>query len=103
MTDMAPPTRRRCTRLPLTESRTWALLACAACFGLGSMFGATSLHSRPAQAAANGPALPFNMQARVGANIYLQTSAEYRACCLQIYKVAAERLEALVAAPHSDP
>ena len=40
------------------------------------------------------------MEARVGANIYLQTSAEYRACCLQVYQCAAQRLEALLHDEH---
>ncbi len=33
------------------------------------------------------------MQARLGANLYIQTAAEYRACCLQVYKTAEIRLE----------
>ena len=38
----------------------------------------------------------FPMEARLGANVYLQTSAEYRACCYQIYTCAALRLENLL-------
>ena len=44
---------------------------------------------------ANAPVFP--MQARLGANIYLQTSGEYRACCQMIYRSAADRLTAIVA------
>jgi acid phosphatase len=37
-------------------------------------------------------ALPFPMAARLGANLYVQDSAEYRACCQQIYFCAEQRL-----------
>ncbi len=33
------------------------------------------------------------MDNRLGANVWVQTSAEYRACCLQTYRLASERLE----------
>jgi 5'-nucleotidase (lipoprotein e(P4) family) len=44
---------------------------------------------------ANAPVFP--MQARLGANMYLQTSGEYRACCLTIFRSAGDRLAAIVA------
>lgn len=44
----------------------------------------------------HGNAPVFPMEARLGANIYLQTSGEYRACCLMIYRSAGERLAAIV-------
>jgi acid phosphatase len=47
------------------------------------------------------PANPFPIQATLGANIYLQTSAEYRACCLQIYKTAELRLASIL--EHAKP
>ena len=43
---------------------------------------------------ANAPVFP--MQARLGANLYLQTSGEYRACCQMIYRSAGNRLAAIV-------
>ena len=43
------------------------------------------------------------MQARLGANLYIQTAAEYRACCLQVYKTAEIRLEAIMTAAHPKP
>ena len=43
------------------------------------------------------------MQARLGANLYIQTSAEYRACCLQVYKTAEMRLDAIRAAANPKP
>src|SRR5262245_10673804 len=39
---------------------------------------------------------PFPMSPRIRANLYLQTSAEYRACCLQIYRCATDRLETIL-------
>jgi 5'-nucleotidase (lipoprotein e(P4) family) len=45
----------------------------------------------------HGNAPIFPMEARVGANLYLQTSGEYRACCLTIYRCAADRLAMIVA------
>ncbi len=44
---------------------------------------------------ANAPVFP--MEARLGANLYLQTSGEYRACCQMIYRIAGDRLAAIVA------
>ncbi len=38
----------------------------------------------------------FPMEARLGSNIWLQTSAEYRACCTQIYKLAGQRLNVIL-------
>jgi len=40
---------------------------------------------------------PFAMSMRIGSNLYLQTSPEYRALCYQTYKSAKLRLEAIVA------
>ncbi len=53
--------------------------------------GLTTLSADPPPAHAAGPGFP--MSARIGANIYLQTSAEYRACCRTIYTCAELRLE----------
>ena len=39
----------------------------------------------------------FPPAARLGANMYLQTSGEFRACCLTIYRCAGERLATIVA------
>jgi acid phosphatase len=67
----------------------------AACFLVGAIVGSQPLANLladppPAKAA---PAPVFPMSARVGCNLYLQTAAEYRACCLTIYKSAELRLE----------
>jgi 5'-nucleotidase (lipoprotein e(P4) family) len=46
---------------------------------------------------------PFKQEAPpfrgLDANLYMQTAAEYRACCLQVYNVAEARLRALSAEP----
>jgi 5'-nucleotidase (lipoprotein e(P4) family) len=71
------------------------LLACFACFLVGWL----SSHCAPPSVLAEptaprkGQGLPFPMSARMGGNIYLQTAAEYRACCYGIYKGAELRLE----------
>jgi 5'-nucleotidase (lipoprotein e(P4) family) len=39
---------------------------------------------------------PFPMEARLSANLYQQTAAEYQACCLTIYKSAQLRLETIL-------
>src|SRR5208282_2686687 len=52
---------------------------------------------------ASRPADLFTMQERLGANLYMQTAAEYRACCLQVYKTAEIRLAALLAAADPKP
>jgi acid phosphatase len=82
---------------------------CLACFGTGLFLGA----SRPALVGADQPAAakdnapkpapPFAMAARLGANLYLQTAAEYRACCLAIYQAAEARLAVLRALPAQLP
>ncbi len=41
---------------------------------------------------------PLTPQMRIGANLYLQTSAEYQAACLQTYNCASNRLNQLVEA-----
>jgi len=49
------------------------------------------------------PANPFSIQARLGANIYIQTAAEYRACCLQVYKTAEIRLDSILTTANPKP
>ncbi len=81
---------------PLT--RATVLLACSLCFLTGWLVrdrGPATLRADPTPPKTVA-ALPFPMAARVGANLYLQTAAEYRACCLGTYRCAEGRLEALV-------
>jgi acid phosphatase len=49
-----------------------------------------------ASALRKAPAPVLPMETRLAANVYLQTSGEYHACCLQIYRLAAQRLEGVV-------
>ena len=83
-------------------TRGQLLFLCAACFALGSLTGLrrpAGLLAEPV-AVPKAPAVPFPMMARLGGNLYLQQSAEYKACCWQIYKCAELRLQAsLDAAP----
>src|SRR5262245_39026681 len=73
------------------------LVACLVCFVLGSLWG-----QRESKVVVADPllpktaAIPFSMESRLGSNVYLQTAAEYRACCLQIYKSAEFRLETIL-------
>jgi len=69
----------------------------SACFAVGWLFGQGDPSIVRAQVHASAPAFP--MTARMGANIYLQRSAEFRACCYQIYKSAQVRLEAILCQP----
>lgn len=69
-----------------------------ACFLVGVLVGQqpmTSLLADPPAKVAP-PAPPFPMSARIACNMYLQTAAEYRACCLTIYKSAELRLEEML-------
>src|SRR5438876_5594641 len=70
------------------------VVAGAACFFAGILVGQqplTSLWADP-PVAKTAPAPAFPMAGRVGSNLYLQTAAEYRACCRTIYKGAELRL-----------
>jgi acid phosphatase len=81
-------------------TRVKLLFACSVCFLVGWLLGHgrwTSLQADPAPQK-KVDSLPFSMPARLGGNIYLQTSAEYRACCRGIYKCAELRLEAALKA-----
>lgn len=82
-------------------SKGAVLLTCLVCFVLGTFSGGLLLRGRPVEPTPRKeppPVLP--METRLSANVYLQTSGEYRACCLQIYKLAGQRLEGIV---HSIP
>ena len=74
-------------------TRTRVIVAVAAMGGLGLAFAAGSWVS--AQSPAAPPAFkqddPPNRA--LDANLYIQTSAEYRACCLQTYNLAGRRLK----------
>jgi acid phosphatase len=81
------------------------LVACVACFlggWLCSRQAPTWVQAEPMPPAkVQGPVFP--MSARLGGNIYLQTAAEYRACCLGIYKCAELRLETILQRANPKP
>jgi 5'-nucleotidase (lipoprotein e(P4) family) len=80
------------------------LVACLTCFFLGALWRnheAGAVLADPTPPTTVAPRLP--MRERIGANIYLQTAAEYRACCLQIYKCAELRLETVLATRRPKP
>ena len=85
--------------------RVKLIVACAACFFVGWLSGPRGPLTASADPLApkKAGAPVFSMQARLGANLYLQRSAEYRACCYGIYRSAALRLEALLQAAHPRP
>lgn len=79
-------------------TRAQLLIACSACFLIGWFSGGNDLLHVSAQVApANKVAAPtLTMPGRLGGNLYLQVSAEYRACCIQIYQLAGQRLESIL-------
>jgi acid phosphatase len=84
------------------------MAACACCFGTGLFLGSSrpgfvSADQPPAREAPAKEAPAFAMPARLGANLYMQTAAEYRACCLQTYQTAEARLDALLQAARPRP
>jgi acid phosphatase len=64
---------------------------------LGAVGARWALALAEAEPAPKKEAVAFPMEARLGANLWMENSAEYRACCLQIYRCAQTRLEALLA------
>ena len=80
------------------------MFPCFACLVAGLLFGSTGLEfASSRQPAEAKPTVPYSIRAKLGANLYIQTAAEYRACCLQVYKTAEMRLEAILAAENSRP
>src|SRR5262249_44546920 len=87
-------TRRDCMRRVTSAG---GLLACAACLVLGFFLGSLATAPRAGgQDTAPKPPATLPTGARLGADLYVQTAAEYRACCLQVYKCAELRLETLL-------
>ena len=73
----------------------WPYLICFI-LGVGASFVGFKITSVEALSAQQKEP-PFSMAWRLGSNFYMQTAAEYRACCLQIYQCAEMRLESLLA------
>ncbi len=67
------------------------------CFILGALTGPAVRRAISVdEAIARKLVPPFPMAWRMGSNLYMQTAAEYRACCLQIYKCAEQQLNAIL-------
>jgi 5'-nucleotidase (lipoprotein e(P4) family) len=80
-----------------TLSQRKLLFVCSTSLLIGWVAGTcglANLSAKPTVQKADVPA--FSMSARTGANIYLQTAAEYRACCCTVYESAEFRLEAML-------
>lgn len=84
----------------MTGQKLKSLTACLACLLAGWICGHSGIVPlraepatlvKPTPAREKNPAFP--MSARIGSNLYLQTSAEFQACCRQIYRCATERLK----------
>lgn len=74
----------------LLFSTTCALL-------IGIVVGQVGRTEFPAGAQSARQSSPFPMAMRTGGNLYLQTSAEYQAACLQVYRCAGDRLRKIMA------
>lgn len=72
------------------------LLVGGVCFVAGYIAATTQPHSaaEPLPPAKTAP--PFPLEARLGANLFQQTAAEYQACCLTIYRSAETRLATIL-------
>jgi 5'-nucleotidase (lipoprotein e(P4) family) len=79
------------------------LLLCVTSLAAGWILGHTQMPcaSLCQNAATQRPS--YGMREKLGASLYMQTAAEYRACCLQTYRLAALRLESLLAAKKPGP
>src|SRR5574341_1614541 len=87
--------RRFLTAKPLSV----IIIVAALCFILGALTGQSLRRVIFADAAiAQQQVPPFPMAWRMGSNLYMQTAAEYQACCLQIYECAERRLEGILQA-----
>ncbi len=64
-------------RLPHTPR---LILLCSGCLAMAFVVGSARFEAAPARQTKAAESLrPLSMQARLGANLYIQTSAEYRA------------------------
>lgn len=86
-------------------TRTQVLFLGAACLCVGWLIGQVRSKDRfvESEPARNVEAISFPMAARLGSNLYLQTAAEYRACCRGIYRAAETRLETILQLSNPKP
>jgi acid phosphatase len=74
-------------------SPVWAVPLAA---GIVIGWGAANFGGPPARADPTVPAALNPQESALGANLYMQTSAEYRACCTGVYQSAGDRLAAVL-------
>ncbi len=80
------------------------MLPCFASLVAGLFLGSTGLEfASSRQTSEVKLSVPYSIRAKLGADLYIQTAAEYRACCLQIYKSAELRLDAILGAANPKP
>jgi 5'-nucleotidase (lipoprotein e(P4) family) len=80
------------------------VLRCAMWLAAGLVLGSSAVQlAAPGPASCRPKAIPYTMREKLGATLYMQTAAEYRACCLQTYRLAEQRLAALMAAKPARP
>ena len=85
---------------PLPSTRT--VMACGVCLTIGWLIGSASTDRLTAQPV--DPKKPrCTMEMHLAGDLYMQTSGEYRACCLQTYRWAEERLAALLKSKPARP
>jgi acid phosphatase len=73
--------------------RSWAI---PLALGVALGWGLANLGTAPTHADPTTPAAVNPQESDLLANLYMQTSAEYRACCLQVYQCAGDRLAAVM-------
>jgi len=83
------------------------LAACLGCLALGVVWGGLGFQGASAQpggaAQVRADTASLTNETKLAANLWLQTSAEYRACCLQIFKCGEIRLESLLRSADPKP
>jgi len=83
------------------------LAACVGCLALGMVWGSTGFQGASAQPGAaalvRADTAALNNETKLASNLWVQTSGEYRACCLQIFKCGEMRLESLLKSADPKP
>jgi 5'-nucleotidase (lipoprotein e(P4) family) len=80
------------------------VVRCAMWLAAGLVLGSAAVQvAAPGSASCCPKSIPYTMREKLGATLYMQTAAEYRACCLQTFRLAEQRLAALMAAKPDRP
>lgn len=90
-----------------TMARARQMAACLGCLALGVLWGSLGFQGVSAQqapaAAARSDTAVLSAGEKLASNLWLQTSAEYRACCLQTFQCGEARLESLLKSADPKP